>query len=106
MNHLECGGKRYSERRRFCEVKKSGAAPASAGLSPHSRNNSFLCFLWILWFRTFEVIGKVEKETSKSSSGNVIAIGNAELAVVLVASPSPAEKQRVLFLGTFLRDDQ
>ena len=37
MIDLECGGKRYSERRRFYEAKKSGAAPASAGLSPHAR---------------------------------------------------------------------
>jgi hypothetical protein len=41
---LECGGKRYSVRRRFGEAKKSGAAPAVAGLSPHSKKIKFCVF--------------------------------------------------------------
>ena len=47
---LECGGKRYSERRRFYKALKSGAALASRlRLSPHSRNKYFSCFSCVSW---------------------------------------------------------
>jgi hypothetical protein len=65
---LECGGKRYSERRRFCEVKESGAAlvrrlPDSAcHRTPKDITSDFLR---ILWFQTLKLIDNKGAKTMK-----------------------------------------
>jgi len=63
-----------------------------------------LCYVLICAANCINIAQAEEDEMSKNSKNSVIAIGNAELAVVLGAKPSPAEKRVTELLAERIKD--